>query len=298
MTTIDALSQLPRFSWRGQEYPVIAASYSFRHEDAEHKLSFGNLALIEPMGPRNPTFRYTLAMRAGLGAQWVELIPRLRDDCHDKTPGPLADPLYGEWTCKCTDFASSLDPRSNRDGANVDVSFLWAPSIDEDVPKESGVASIQNLRDEAAALDAEAKRVSRRYQEPAPEATADILSAAGGVLGQLDRGFGKLEATLDDFVGKVQKVENQATRLSNRFKGGDAIGLKRNARRLRGSAVRTGKQMADIGANVVQFTVNEVTNVLTVAAQAGMTFKELASLNPTIVQSPEVAPGTIVNVYQ
>jgi hypothetical protein len=303
VATLDVLSALPEFEWRGVKYPITSARYSFRHDDAEHKLSFGEVTLREKLGPQAPTFVYTLPMRQGVAIgdydpDLFKQVPKLEADCWDRVPGDLVDPIYGKWTCTPTEYSSEINPRTGRDGIDVQVGFVWAPNLDDDVRSTGGVQGIAGLRSDAGALDAEVEALSRKYDVPSPEPTINPLDAASAIAGQLDRNYEKISAQLSDFTRRVEKTERWTTQLIRDTRDPDAFGANRQARKVRASAERTKKEIADLTADIVQITVEQTKNVLTIAAEAGMTFKELASLNSAIAATPSVPAGTVIQVYK
>lgn len=301
MADLDVFNKLPEFSWRGKKYPISESEYSFRHEDAEHKLSFGDVTIIDPLGPRNPTFRYTVLLRQGISRGDYEpnlflQLGTFEADCYDRTPGPLVDPVFGQWTCKPTDFSVKSDARS-RDGVDVQVSFIWAPSFDEDV-RGTAVTSLSDLRSEAGALDAEVEVISRKYDIPPPGPTINALDAPSAILGQIDRQAEKTRAQLGDFANRIEKTERYLRKVIKLARDPDAFGAHRTARRIRASAERSKRDINDLTANIITDTVGQAKNLITVATEAGMTVKEFLSLNPTLAAKPIVPAGTTVNVYQ
>lgn len=302
-TTLDALSALPEFEWRGVKYPISTARYSFRHEDAEQKLSFGEVTLRDKLGPQAPSFSYTIPMRQGVAvgdyaADLFKQVPQLEEDCWNREPGDLVDPIYGKWTCTPTEYSSEVDVRGGRDGIDVQVTFVWAPTLDDDVRSVGGgVQSVAGLRSDAAALDAEVEKLSRKYDEPSPEPTINPLDAASALTGQLDRNYQKLSAQLADFSRRVEKTERYTAKLIKDVRDPDAFGAHRQARRVRASAERTRKRLQDTLTETIEITLATPKTVLTVVAEAGMTLKEFASLNPSLVAVPLLPVGAKVRVY-
>jgi hypothetical protein len=302
MTDLDAYSRLPELKWRGVEYPCMRPRYSFRHEDAEHKLSFGDVTIVEPLGPRNPTFEYVIPMRQGIARGPYEdlflRVPQLEADCYNREPGELVDPFYGVWTVKPTSYSSTGDERGGRDGLDVQVAFVWAPELDVDVQRHGGIDTISDLRSDGAKLDEEVEALARKYDEPYPGPSIDAFDAPGAVLGQIDRQADRLSAQIGDFARRVEEHERLVLKIQKRTKDPDAFGTHRTARRIRASSYRTQKAVVDVTRNVGPITIAQAKSVLSVAAEAGMTVKDFLSLNTALASSPVVAAGTTVNVYQ
>lgn len=301
MPDLDVYSKLPEFSWRGVEYPITDSEYSFRHEDAEHKLSFGDVTIIEPLGAQNPTFRYTISMRQGISrGPYKDLflqVPDLEAACSDRTPGPLVDPIYGHWTVKPVEYRSRAGGRDGRDGIDVEVSFVWAPTIDEDV-RGTGARSLADLRNDAGALDAQVEAVARKYDVPPPGPTMNALDAPSAVLGQIDRQAEKVRAQLGSFAESVAKTERYLAKVIKVARDPDAFGAHRTARRIRHSAERSKKEIEDLTANIVSITIEQSKTLIATAAELGMTVKAFLSLNPTLANTPLLPPGIVVNTYQ
>lgn len=300
MPDLDALSKLPEFEWRGKKYPVLDSEYSFRHDDAEHKLSFGEVSIIEPLGPKNPTFRYTIPMRQGISrgpyANLFLKVGELESDCYDRTPGDLVDPIFGRWVVKPNEFRVRSSGTS-RDGVDAEISFIWAPNLDDDV-RGVAVSSLDDLRSEAGVLDATVDTLSREYDVPPPGPTINALDAPASILGQIDRQAERTRAQLDDFAYRVERTERYAKRVIKVARDPDAFGLYRNCRRVRASTERTKKEVEDLTADINKITLATAKNLLTVAAENAMSAKEFLTLNPRLATSPVIPPGTEVSVYR
>jgi hypothetical protein len=285
----------------GVAYPIANARYSFRHESAEHRVAYGGITLYEQLGPQNPTFTYTVVMDQGLArgeySGMLTKVPDLMASMYDRTPREIEDPLYGKWTVVPVDYQSELDAQK-RSGAMVTVSFAWAPEIDQDVPRDGGVASVQGLVDDANALDEEITRIARVYDRAANPPQINPLDLAASVTGQLSRNVDRMNAQLSNLASRAEKTERYANTLITQFRDPDAIGAHRSARRLRSSATRMQKQINAAARDVGQVTIDQAKNVVSVAAEFGMSVKELLSLNVELARSPMVPAGTSVNVYK
>jgi hypothetical protein len=301
MATRDALSLLPGFKWREVEYPVTTCRYSFRHEQAEHRVSYGGITLYEPLGPQNPTFEYTLPMDQGIAigpySDLFKKVPSLAEAMLDRTPGPLVDPVYGTFTCVPVSYQSDVES-TKRSGALVSASFVWAPDLDTDVPRTGGVDSIADMASDAAALDAEVERIARTYDRAARPPQINPLDLVSSVTGQISRNIEKVQAQLKHFTAKVEKTERYTAKLIKQTRDPDAFGAHREARRIRASAVRTQKEINALTRDVGQITIAQAKSVVSVAGEANMTVKELLSLNVELARGPLVPAGTVVNVYR
>ena len=106
--TNDALSLLSEFSWRGIEYPILNETAGFRNEMTEHKVSFGDLTVIQPLGARAWTFSYKIPLRNGImRGNYTGLFERVQSlaaDCRLKTKGELYSPTFGVFQAVATSF--------------------------------------------------------------------------------------------------------------------------------------------------------------------------------------------------
>ncbi len=300
MADRDALSKLPEFKWRGKEYPIKSSRHSFRHENAEHRVSYGGLTLVEPLGPQNPTFSYVLPMDQGIArgpySNLFAKVPTLARDMYDRTPGELTDPVFGIWTVIPVDFSSDLEATS-RSGVECQVSFLWAPELDKDVKRRGGVDTVSGLASDAAALEKGITLVARKYDLPSKPPRIDALDLVVNVTGQVSRQIEKVQASLKRFTYQVEKTERFCRTLIKQTRDPDAFGAHREARRIRAAAIRTSKDLNAAASDVVQVSIQNAKSVLSVAFEFGMTAKELMAMNPTLAASPIVPPGTIVSVF-
>jgi hypothetical protein len=289
----DDLSQLPRFSWRDQEYPLTRRRVSFAHEGAKHRLQYRDNDFIEQLGPHSLYFSYTLPMRSGIAkGPYKDLFstgyPLLFAAMRDREKGVLVDPVLGEFVCTPASWADDLNV-ALRDGTDVEIEFEHAPDIDE--LEDLKAITLQGLGSDAGALDAELKRVDWE-QEPSPEPTIDALSAISGVGAQFEAQAGKAAASLEDFAYKCEKIDQQIDRLQNP----DVWPLKRAVRRNRATAVALGKRAADPTKEVKTTIVNHAKTVAGMAAEVDMTVAELLEQNPALARMPFITPGTAVNV--
>lgn len=293
MAKRDAIGELPLFSWRDQEYPVLSRQVSFAHENAQHRLQYRNDDFIEQLGPHSLTFRYTLCMRQGVATGpykdlFVTGYPILFAHMRDREKGVLVDPILGEFVTVPTSWSDDLDV-AKRDGTDVQIEFTHAPDVDEVEDLRSITA--QGLESEAGALDAELKKVDWE-QEPSPEPTMDALNAISGFGAQLEAQGGKVAAALEDFAYKCEKIDQQIDRLQNP----DVWPLKRAVRRNRASSVALAKRAKDPTKEILATTVNHTRTLSSLAQEVGMTIADLLKQNPRLATSPSIAAGTPVNI--
>lgn len=295
MANTDAISKLPLFSWRDQEYPVLSRRVSFAHEGAEHRIQYRDGDFVDQLGAHSLIFSYTLPMRQGIATgPYKDLFtvgyPLLFAAMRDREKGVMVDPVLGEFICTPSSWTDDLDVLK-RDGTDVEIEFKHAP--DETEEEDLRPITVQGVASDAGALDAELKKVDWE-QEPSPEPTMDALNAISGFGAQLEAQGGKVAASLEDFAYKCEKVDQQIDRLKNP----DVWPLKRAVRRNRASAVALAKRAKDPTKEIVELTLSHGRTLSVLARELGMTMKDLLEQNPALARSPHVPQGQVVNALR
>jgi hypothetical protein len=259
------------------------------------------MSVVEQLGRRNPTFHYTIPMQNNIASgpykDLFKKVLQLDAAMRDRSPGKLTDPVWGNWQVKPVSFSSSTEA-NNRNGVNVDVEFIWAPELEQELVISGGIADINGLKDEAGKLDAAVTRLFHKHEEPSPGPSQNPLLIASGVTDQLDRAGDKVSAALNHFSYQTEKIERSTERLLRKTRDPDGYGIIRACRRQRASARRLLKIGINSSRTVYQVTAAQTKNVLTVAAETGMSIKEFALLNPTLLADPLVPAGTTINAYR
>lgn len=289
----DVFRLLPPFEWRGFQYPVLARSMSFAHENVQHKLQYRSGEFVEQTGPRNRTFSYTLALRQDIAkGPYADLytrgLPQIHKDVFDRSAGTLLDPVYGEFECVPTSFGDETDI-NKRDGVDVRVEFLHAPELEDEDPAGSKV-SFAGLVDDGAQLNVEIAASGQFEQFVAEGGLTDPLSAIAGVGAQIDRQGDKVDAGLNDLAFRCEKIEKQADELEDPKNWP----LKRSARRVRESALRLKNRADNPQQRLKVATQRQQATVSVVAAELRITVQELLRLNPALAKLPFVPKGTKV----
>jgi hypothetical protein len=151
---------------------------------------------------------------------------------------------------------------------------------------------------DANALDAAVEVIARKYDKGAKPPRINPLDAVSSVTGQISRGIEKTQAKLKRITYQCEKTEAYTRRLLKQTRDPDAFGAVRESRRIRASAIRLQRDLNATSRDLVQVTIGQAKAVLTVAAEASMTAKELLALNVELAASPLVAAGTIVTVIK
>lgn len=290
------LEQLPPFEWRGVKYPVAERDVSFQQEGARHTIQYRDGDFVDNTGAHGLTFSYTLPMRETIAKGpfkhlFEQGLPQLFRDILNREPGPLFDPIYGDFRCVPTMYRDTTDVQKTC-GTDIRVEFLFSPEVsaaDATVRDLSGVAG---LTDNAGALDQQVAKANW-HQEPTPEPSVDALQAADGVLSQGMAQVNKASAALDDFAYKMQKLEDTC----DRAKDPANWGIRDEARRNREAAIRMNQRLAqDPGAQLRQITVTSPKLLSEFAKEVGMSLTDLLRLNPSLTRFPYVPRGAVVIV--
>ena len=296
----DALSKLPRFSWRGQELPLISRSVRFSHEDTDHTFQYRDGDIIERKGVKNWTFSYTIPFRQDIakGAYKnlfsVELLSFIFA-CRDKTADDLVDPVLGRFRAVCSTYEEDSDVQK-RDGTDVRVEFKHSPLLD-DIQLETiqgGLSGLTGLASQAGALDADLKLAPWTPQVPSPEPSIDPLSAISGFGRQIENSGNKISAALDSVAYKAEQIEATNARLQDPR----TFQIGRSSRRVQAAALKAKDQIRNPDRSIVQLTISYSKSISMIARDAHMTVAQLLVLNPTIAGRPLVKPGTRISTYK
>lgn len=282
--------------WRGIAYPVIARSVSFAHEGAPTRIQYRDGEFIEQTGARSPTFTYTIAMREDVAIKqyeslFTEGLPILFRDIRDRTRAILDDPVLGSFACVPQTFDDDTDV-NKRDGTDIRVSFVHSPDIAGQFAEEAA-PTIQGLVTDAGALNADISRVDwTQTGSPMPE--IDAFDAVTGFGAQLEANAGKVQSSLEHMAFQLEKVETQAQRLENP----DGLQIQRTARRHRAIAKKLSTRASNPHRQVITVASRYQKTISSVAAEAGMSVKELLELNPSLARFPAIPPNTPVRVFR
>jgi len=291
----DVFPSLPLFSWRDQQYPISERQVSFNHNGVEQRVEYRDNEFIEQLGAGSLMFRYTIPMRENIArGPYKNLFtvgyPILFAACRNKEPGVLVDPILGERICVAESWVDETDMQ-RRDGVDVRVEFKHSQDIEE--VEDLQTITVQGLKSEAGALDADIKKVDWK-QEPSPGPLADILDAVTGAGAQVEAQGGRATAALHDYAHKLEKAEAQIERLENP----NVAPLRQAMRRNRNAALKLGRRAKDPNKQIVTVVNNYNRSITAVAAEADMTVAELLKQNPILARLPFVPAGTAINIVK
>tara|TARA_R100001163_G_scaffold65609_1_gene63498 strand:+ start:1548 stop:2561 length:1014 start_codon:yes stop_codon:yes gene_type:complete len=326
----DVLKELAPMSWRGIVVPITDRSVKFDQSLAKQKFSYRDNAFIESLGAENFSFDYTVPFRQDIirgpySELFTEVLPQFMAACRDSSAGTLYDPVLGEFRAKCVSFSSSLSP-DRRDGVDVQVSFIYAPEIDEVQQLPTEVATLGTVVTDTTDLDAQIPKMDFSFSsssqvgdltnldleifesaqlgepgdaglgirqlEPPPPFT-DILGQIDGVGRQFERYGNRVDATLNRTAFGLEKLESTVSALGN-VKNWPVV---RTSRRIRGAIERVKGKLGDPGKSIARFVTKRYMTISEIAASLRMSVKNLLDLNPSLANRPSVPPNTPVFYY-
>lgn len=295
MSDQDQFAQLPHLTWRDDIIlPIIERDHEFAHEGADHAVIYRDGVAVEQTGAGARVFTYTIPLREGLtkgpyGGLFSVTLMKLWQSFHgDKSPGTLADPIYGPITCVPQRWVERTDV-NKRDGVDVQISFK------EDVPvdgtSEAAPPSLDSLTTDAARLDEEVTVFPWPIQQPPPAATGNPLAIAAGIIQQGNYAVQRSKASVQEYAMRCGEIEDAAAEAETNGAPGAGV-LKRDARRGRLQATRVASAPPrDVVSELVQITISTPKDLFTAAKDLGCTVEELVLWNPFLARSPEIAPG-------
>ncbi len=293
----DILGQLQRASWRGIEFPISSREYGFQQEQSSIAFLFRDQQLVESLGKKNPTWRYTIPFREDIAkGPWVNMFvsvyPRFLAACEDRTRAELIDPIHGFKPAKCVSLREVLSPQ-RRDGIDVEVEFIHAPP--EEPEQAVRIAkTLQGAVGVAGQLDKELKKVNRQFQKPPPEPKNSPLDALSSVTNQVSVGVDKIKATFADAAFRVEKSVDSLTAL----KSASVAPTMLQAKRLQFAILRLESETDPTGTKPLRrISTRADYTVAALAMKLGMATQELIRLNPFLARTPLVKANTELRVF-
>lgn len=292
----DQFKLLPRFSWRGREYPILERSVSFSNEVVEHTLQRRNQSPIEPTASANPVLTYTLALREDLNKGpyvhlFTEGLQALYDDCRNRTEDELWDPIYGLVTCAATSYSETSD-NNKRDGTDVKVEFKVSPDDDADFATTPTASAVTQDAQETA-VEAQTFAQSENIADEIPPENQTSLT---NLLSQASA-FGRaVLATPNDVRSELNKISFWAKEIEDivvTSVSPASVQVQNSARSTRDNANQALDNSAQV--NPVRVVIVEAPSSATsLAAVYGVPVADLLAANPLIARRPIVQPGTSV----
>ena len=303
----DILAQLSEFSWRGIEAPITMRDFGFQQAQASHRYIFRDEELIESLGRKNGTYRYTIPFREDLiQSPWKNLFtvvyPDFLNACIDRSADILGDPVHGAVRAKCVSLREILDVHK-KDGIDVEAEFIRAPLLADITGGDAAltVVTTQSAQKQAGFFDAGYASISAADQKAiadlnagAPPNLSNPLDAVSGIANQLEANGNKVTGAVNDTAFRAGKTADSIDRVKNpRLQP-----LRRAALRAQHSAQRLQTEL-DTPPRVVQTT--KAAFDITTAALAGtygMALDAFFKLNPALQGKLLVSQGTPVRHYK
>jgi len=291
----DLLPTLQQFRWKGSTLPITGAEFGFRHEQTEHRYIYRDEELIESLGRKNPTFRYSIPFREDIRDPryrnlFTKQYPQFLRDCQDRRRGILVDPVHGTFQAKCISLRATLDA-GKKDGIDVDVEFVKAPFEEDLFGANRDVITLRAVAESAKQFDKAVLSGDYPIQEVGEQAQLDPFAAIGSIADQVDVLSNKILATYDDAASRAEKLERSIERAKSPKLGP----VRARLRDFRSKVSRLPNHIGVTGNEKIgTYTVPTDTDVSSLAAQLGNTIAELIKKNGLLARSPTVKGGTVV----
>lgn len=290
----DVLSKLPPSSFRGIEFPITERDVSFSHANARHKLMYRNGELVETTGAQAWTFSYTIPCRQGLiytnyGNLFTETLPKLVRALRDKEPGPLIDPVYGEFQVVPSTFNDTIDV-TKRDGTDIRIELIHAPDID-DVDAGNEVPAFQGIEAAVSVINKEIQIVPWEQELP-PKPLVNPFQAVRGVVERSQQSVQNTLAQLERVIDEAKRVE---TAIDNLGKP-ETFALNRRARKAQLAAHQSHRNIRRPDKKIGKIVNTQARGVSQVAASVGMSLQDFLRVNPELAGLLMVPAGQAVFV--
>lgn len=295
----EVFDSLQGFRWAALDLPFTGRSYEFRHEQAEHKFIFRDRELIESLGRKNPTWKYTIPFRESI------ILPRYRNlftkaypvflrDCQDGLRKALVDPVHGTIQAKCVSLREMLDV-NRRDGVDVEVEFIEAPFEDEIFDTSRPLISLPTIAAQVKSFDDKITSGAYPVQVNSEQATLDPFAAIGSIGDQINAAGNKVNATIGDLVYRAKKTEDSI----NRAKQPRLAVARAQVREIRDMALRAPDHLGVTGNRPIgTYVTKSAVDIASLAGLLSNTAAELVKLNGLLARSPTVKINTSVRYYQ
>lgn len=288
MTIAKYISELPRASWRGIEFPYTARESSWAHDNPKHRLQFRERQIVDTQGPQNPTFSYTIPGYATI--RWPSslpdtVIPELWNAARDKSSGRLVDPVWGVIQCVPVSWSDSL---AASPGDGLDVTLVLEQS-DDDLAEL--VAAVRDTGPVEALVAKAFDSWPDDVKKPPGDSILGIFSAIGGFVAQVEGTVGVLRGPIDRLIRDFTDLEKQLG-VSRKPESAESRAALREAL-LALHMLRAGRARKRGATRPVLSAVNVVAMpAFALASKHGMEFRRFADLNPDLATETTVAAGT------
>lgn len=305
--TNDKFDQLPTMSFRGIALPVVDRDHTFSHESAPHQVVFRDGVATEMLGINGRVFNYSVPMRESIVNQrrgfknlFSKRFYQLYEAYRDPSPGPLVDPIHGRLTVTPGTW-NEHTTWQQRDGVDVKFNFTEYTAIGKAV--KDNAPSIAAFTSAARALDDQVAAAPWPKQVKPPKPTVDPLTAAAGLINQVNVHRNLINANIRRVGFLAWKVEDAATKAGGRNAPDSASAAVFNSIRLAARKLRIQSwQLADSPPRdkaqvAVQQVYDTPKTIMQLAAESSMPLQALLELNPNLARMNPIPKGTTVWVY-
>lgn len=307
----DQYATLQTLSWRRILLPVgQGRTVTFSHSGTEHTVQYGRGQIVDLTGAENLRFRYPVPMREDIAKGpyanlFTAVLPALIEAMRDPSPGPLVDPVLGEFTARPLSFAIESDV-FRRDGDDMTLEFIQDRTLDDVEAQdtfsvESIVAESREV-DRAIALIPWEQTVPEQItseevewtQVAPPPPTINPIDAVAGVFRQGELATKRTKAIFADTALRLRNLEDAIDAQ------GDASNepLRLSVRRLRLRTMKAQRRLTTRGRLLSVTRLPNDMTTLDAARLVGLTIEQFTQLNPRLAKSPDVSGGTLVTHYR
>ena len=317
----DVLEGLFEASWRGIGFPTTKFRMSIAHDLVEHKYWGVDGARVESTGLAPLRFSFSAPLLNGIEPggketwKWAELYPdqfrKLVAAFQRKDVGWLVHPEFGRIKCKADKLDADWEA-GRRGGSDVEMTFV--ETLDESGLSALNPDVLAITQSAITLLDLDGGDPS--YLVGYTASLKQLLQAKGVPLPPY---LLAKKVTFSDLIADVKAIANYPALLAYRGQGAikaleyhakeiaaaaersrDAFAwpLTQKAERAKESAFDLRQEILKASKAVGKFTVPAPTTLAGVARQIqGAKMGDLMSLNPDLVQKPEIDTGTVVRYY-
>jgi hypothetical protein len=308
----DALSRLPRITWRGITFPFDDLKTEFRHDIAEHMAPDVDGANVEGTGRRARVVsckaiflnRGAVFETTGYLDSFGNVLPLFPDvfrlfvaAMEDRSVGDFYHPVRGAMRCRPVSGGDTISSKQ-RDG--VVLECQWIETNEEDtIPAAPQLGDLSMLTREARSLDAMLAALS-----PQPKAAAMPSMSFASLVAQTTGAFDSVTLAKNQATGKLDNIIAQVTRLQTSMVGAQDAAwlatmgpLMSTCERIK-SALYARKATATAGQRAVSNYVVPMDQTLgAIANHLGAKVDDLLKLNPSAASAPVVKRSTLIRYY-
>ena len=302
----DLFGALSSLKWKGIGFPYASLRNRFRQDLAIHKFVDRDGAHIEGTGRAPLEFSARVPFLNGLtpasSEDWpAQLYPTVRDAmlraCADKASGTLQHPELGNFTCKLETFEWTLDAQV-RSGVWADVSWIETDDTGDDLQAALQQSSPTSLIQSAAFdLDSNIANVDPSiFPQPyvPPTSFSDLAFAIRGVTDIPTLLQKQVGGQIANYLYEAQSLEDSVNNAKNAL----LWPITQSAEVAKSALYDLEATLLTQGKPAAFYTVQKDSTLAQIAATVGAQVIDIMTLNPSYIQSPVIAAGSVVRYYQ